>query len=300
MGQRDIGAARRTCRPRSIKRCAVAACLTAASLAGSASPAIASVTIGQLAPNSTLVTCNSSASDWAEPTVTSGNTYVVPPVSPASALVITSWSHNAGSNAGQTLTMKDFRKLGATYTAVGHDGPRPLAARTLNTFPARIPVKPGDVLGVNSASPAYTACIFGAPGDSVLARAGNLADGESGAFGLLSGYRVNVSAVVAPSNSFSLGDATRNKRKGTATLTVDVPNPGELGLSGKGVKAVGAARAAQTVAAAGEAKLVIRARGKKKTTLLDTGKVKLNVGVTYTPTGGDPSTQSETLKLKKR
>ena len=106
--------------------------------------------------------------------------------------------------------------------------------------------------------------------------------------------------MVAPSNSFSLGDATRNNRKGTATITVLVPNPGELRLSGKGVKAVGAAKVAQTVAAAGEAKLVIRSRGKKKRTLLDTGKVKLNVGVTYTPTGGDPSTQSETLKLKKR
>ncbi len=40
--------------------------------------------------------------------------------------------------------------------------------------------------------------------------------------------------------------------------------------------------------------------GKKKRQLNETGKVKLNVAVTYTPTGGDPSTQSRKLKLKKR
>ena len=31
-----------------------------------------------------------------------------------------------------------------------------------------------------------------------------------------------------------------------------------------------------------------------------TGKVKLNLAITYTPTGGDPSTQSVKVKLKKK
>jgi hypothetical protein len=42
--------------------------------------------------------------------------------------------------------------------------------------------------------------------------------------------------------------------------------------------------------------LPIKAKGKKKRTLNETGKAKLNVVVTYTPTGGDSSTQS----LKKK
>jgi hypothetical protein len=45
--------------------------------------------------------------------------------------------------------------------------------------------------------------------------------------------------------------------------------------------------------------LLIKAMGKKKRKLNETGKVKLNVAVTYTPTGGDPSTQSIKVKLKK-
>ncbi len=40
----------------------------------------------------------------------------------------------------------------------------------------------------------------------------------------------------------------------------------------------------------GAAKLLIKAKGKKRSTLNATGKVKLNVSVTYTPTGGDPGT----------
>jgi hypothetical protein len=54
------------------------------------------------------------------------------------------------------------------YMVVGHDGPRPLAAGTLNSFPASVQVKPGDVLGLNSGSPAQTACGFQAAGDSHL------------------------------------------------------------------------------------------------------------------------------------
>jgi subtilisin-like proprotein convertase family protein len=104
------------------------------------------------------------------------------------------------------------------------------------------------------------------------------------------------------SNVFTLGAISRNKKKGTATLKVNVPNPGELALSGKGLTTARAAGAvvAKTVPTAGEVKLLIRARGKKKRRLNETGKVKVKPTITYTPTGGDPSTQSRDLKLKKR
>ena len=51
-----------------------------------------------------------------------------------------------------------------------------------------------------------------------------------------------------PSNEFTLGKPKLNKRKGTARLAVTVPGPGELALSGNGVKAAGAA-VAKTVTA---------------------------------------------------
>jgi hypothetical protein len=106
--------------------------------------------------------------------------------------------------------------------------------------------------------------------------------------------------VQKPTNGFSFGELKRNKKKGTATLNLTLPNPGELTASGDGVRAASAGRAVISKSVtAGPAQLLIKAKGKKKKTLNETGKVKLNVVVTYTPTGGDPSTQSTRVKLKK-
>ncbi len=265
--------------------------------AASASPA-AAVTIGQLAPNTTTL-CSMQSIDILQPSATSANAYTVPGTG-----TITSWSHNANANAA-TLTMKVFRKTAdpAFYQAVGRDGPRPLAASLVNTFPVSIPVKPGDVLGLNLASPAETACSFTAPGDSNLFRVGNLADGDVAAFvNVGHDSRLNLSAVFAPTNSFTLGGVKRNKKKGTAKLTVQVPNPGTLTASGKGVKlaSAGGAVVSTTVTAPGEVRLPIKATGKKKKKLKQKGKVQVKPTITYTPTGGDPSSQSIKLKLKKK
>ena len=47
-------------------------------------------------------------------------------------------------------------------------------------------------------------------------------------------------------------------------------------------------------------KLTIGAKGKKKRALNETGNIKVKSKITYTPTGGDPSTQSVKVKLKKK
>ena len=105
---------------------------------------------------------------------------------------------------------------------------------------------------------------------------------------------------VKPSNAVTLGTITRNKKKGTATLPVNVPNPGELTGSGNGVKASSAGAVISKSVGASQAQLLIKAKGKKKKQLNQKGKVELSVAVTYTPTGGDPSTQSVKVKLKKK
>jgi subtilisin-like proprotein convertase family protein len=105
---------------------------------------------------------------------------------------------------------------------------------------------------------------------------------------------------IKPSNVFTLGATTRNKKKGTATLTVNVPNPGELTGSGNGVSAAGAAVISKTVTAPGNVQLLIKAKGKKKKKLNQKGKVKVKPKITYAPTGGDPSAQSVKVRLKKK
>lgn len=228
---------------------------------------------------------------------TPDNSYTLP------AGVITSWTHRSQAGSGQQVTLKIFRKIGdpARYQVVGHDGPHPVIQNTTTTFPASIEVKAGDVPGITGASgSASIGCNFAGPGQHAL-RLGNLLDGDIGDFTVDSdpNKRVNLSAVVAVSNSFTVGAVARNKKKGTATVLVTVPNIGELVLSGNGVRAASGARASATVTAPGDVQLVIRAQGKKKRKLTRTGKVKLNATLTYTPTGGDSASQSVTVTLKK-
>ncbi|MDX6582462.1 MAG: hypothetical protein QOI10_1646 [Solirubrobacterales bacterium] len=107
-----------------------------------------------------------------------------------------------------------------------------------------------------------------------------------------------------PSNEFSFGKLKRDTHAGTAKLTVDVPGPGTLALSGSGIVRIrdrATERAPrQTVGAAGSVKLKIKARGKARKRLKRHGSAKLEAKVTYTPTGGDPNTLTKKVKLIRR
>jgi hypothetical protein len=297
-------------------RLGLAAFLASLVALASASAATASTTIGQLAPTSTTPACNAGPIDFFNQTVTSGTGYVVP----AGGVAVTSWSTFVPAGAGQMLVMKVFRKIGepGIYQVVGHDGPRQLTPVGVNTFPVNIAVKPGDVLGLNdsTATTATNTCLFSVPGEiSPFERVGDLADGGAGNF-IPTGdadNRLNVSAVVGfePSNAFSFGKLKRNTNAGTAVLKVNVPGPGKLELTGKGVKPQRQARASalvsKTVAAAGTVKLAIKPKSKVKKKLNDQGTAKVKVKITYTPDGtatgdvvGDPKTQTKRVKLVKK
>jgi hypothetical protein len=113
-------------------------------------------------------------------------------------------------------------------------------------------------------------------------------------------YRV-LDRAITPSNAFTIDGIRRNKKKGTATITVSLPNPGELAATGNGVKASSARQAVISKSVgAGQAQLLIKAKGKKKRKLNRKGKTKLNLAITYTPTLGRSNTQSLKVKLKKR
>lgn len=176
-------------------------------------------TIGQLAPGTPTASCDNSPFDLAQPTVTSGNGYVVP-----AAGVVTSWSTNAAAGAGQMLKMKIFRLVsGTTYTVVGHDGPRALTPSTVNTFPTHIPVQAGDVLGLNdaNASPSVpNACTFSVSGESHREAPGDAADGTSTDFTINATNRVNVTAVVQFPPGITLTTPTSGSISGGTSVTI--------------------------------------------------------------------------------
>jgi hypothetical protein len=97
-------------------------------------------------------------------------------------------------------------------------------------------------------------------------------------------------------DDFRLGKVKKNKRKGTAKLTVSVPCPGDLELAKtKKVKADD-----ELAEAEGDEKLKIKPKGKARKRLAKKGKAKVKAEVTYTPTGGEPNTKTKKLKLKRR
>jgi hypothetical protein len=104
-----------------------------------------------------------------------------------------------------------------------------------------------------------------------------------------------INATVRPSNRFKFDGVFVNDRRGTAKLALDVPGPGHLKLSGKGVK-----RVKKRASRAGNVRLAIRAKGKAKRRLINRGKLKVHVKVRFKPEGGKPRSKSKTVKLARR
>jgi hypothetical protein len=103
-----------------------------------------------------------------------------------------------------------------------------------------------------------------------------------------------------PSNVFSFGRLHRNKKKGTAILDVTVAGPGTLTGAGKSAfaKQLGAAQS-KAHDAASTVQLLIKAKGKARRKLGRSGKAKVSLVVTFTPIGGNASSQPLKVKLLK-
>jgi hypothetical protein len=236
-----------------------------------------------------------------------------------SAGVLTSWSYQASEGPVQ-IKLKVGRAAGAnSFLIVGESAVQTAAANSTNTFPTRISVQAGDVIGITPvtnglpcvrmmAGYSYSAYVMGddvPPGTTATfnppvanvqldVSARLEPDGDRDGFGDETQDRcLGVPGPVdgCPDNAFTLGAITRNKKKGTATIAVSVPSEGALAASGNGVTAT---------LLGPPNRLLIKARGKKRHKLEENGKVKVSVAITYTPTGGNPNTQAVTVKLIKR
>lgn len=100
-------------------------------------------------------------------------------------------------------------------------------------------------------------------------------------------------------SDFSFGKVRRKKQKGIAFQTVNLPGPGQVGLSGPGVATVAGAQAAQQVGSAGPVELKVKPVGKAAKKLRRKGKLAVTITVTFTPTGGSPTQKSTGLVLKR-
>jgi hypothetical protein len=285
------------------------------------------VSIGQTAPGATNLcgTGNNVQSAEAGPP-----SYVIP-----SSGVITAWQHMANPSGGDGRLLVWKGPPVSPLTLAARSGVEIFTGGQFQSFPTRVPVSPGEVLGLRVHSMNAGCTFFTGAGDTAIGTGGapDIAPGESMmTTSTLSNQRVNVSATLefdfdgdgfgdetqdrcrapgpndgCPSNTFSFGKVKKNKGRGTAILTVVVPGPGTVVLTGKGLalqRPAGVSGtekvAARIVDSAGKVNLKVRSKGKKKRKLNRTGKVKVRGNVTYTPTGGEPNTEAKQIKLVKR
>jgi hypothetical protein len=233
--------------------------------------------------------------------VASGNSYTV-----TANGVITSWSFLTGSSAVPNLKLKVGRPASnGSFLFIGEAAAGPQTPNTVNTYPANIPVKAGDVIGIhtNSGAASVPCSAFPTtPDDRYVLYNGDPAT-NSAAPPDIQGQRSRfpVTATVTTPGAILLGKPVRNKARGTAVEPVFVPGPGTLTLKGKGVvtQRTPRASASRAVSAAGIVNLLVKTKGKTKRKLANTGKVKVRVTITYTPTGGDPSAQTKKIRLRK-
>jgi hypothetical protein len=256
---------------------------------GAAAPAHASVTIGQLPTAAPSPRCTVDA-DYLQPSVTGGNLYIA-----RQAGTITSWSTNS-FNSGATYVFKVFRRTSDpdVFQVIAHSEPHSLLPG-LNTVPVSIPVRSGDMIGLNE-SGTPNSCTFVMPGDSVLSHPGDLSDGAGGEFSAVDAVRLNLSAVLVPSNEFTLGTVTRDRRRGSASVTAYVSNPGLVTISGNGLRR----QVEKTIAVPGPVPFHIASAGSFKRRLERKGKVTVSPTVTFYPAGGDPASKSITVRLRMR
>ena len=280
-------------RSRSRRPLAAAVSLAAITAAIMAAPAGAEVTLGQLASAPSSPDCPATPPpgvDYLQPSITGGNFYIA-----RQAGTITSWSTRSSGGAA-SYVFKVFRRTSdPDVFQVIAQAPAHALTAGINTVPVSIAVRSGDMIGMNESGGANS-CTFSKTGDAVLNRSGSLSDGASGTFAQQSNVRLNLSAVLVPSNLFSIAAITRDRHQGTATVIVNVSNPGVLTISGKGLKK----RKPRNVATAATVQFGIATAGTQRRRLNKTGKVTLTPTITFIPSGGDAASTTFAVNLKKR
>jgi hypothetical protein len=96
-------------------------------------------------------------------------------------------------------------------------------------------------------------------------------------------------------NLFDFGALKRDRRRGTASLAVKVPGPGNLVVGGKRVKRVGV-----HPETAGAATVRIRPTANARRKLSRNGEAHVRISVTYTPPNGGANTRLTGIELRKR
>ncbi len=288
-------------------------------------PAIsqATITVGSdlsRTPTSSANTCQLSTAPCTLLTanVHAGNLY--PATSPTNGTVV-GWGIRTGvtcgpvigpCNATDLVTFRLGRLIPGTNTAAGVATGPTVALNGKNTvgppgvyfFPGPGPaIHVGDAVGINTSATWAISAFPGACGQGAFYVALHPVPADGGSpqvFDANSNCELLVNAVVEPSTKLKFGKL-QGPFKGIYFLVVEVPGPGKLSLSGKGVArqaTAGVARISKKISKAGKTKVRIKPKGRAADALASRGKAKVTVKVKFSPVGGSPGTTRHKLILR--
>jgi hypothetical protein len=213
-------------------------------------------------------------------------------VSPVNG-VATNWSYRSGAPSGPPISLRVLHPTGGLgFTGAGTTPSVTVFGGIRGLFPANLPVEIGDHIGLEANGAQVIADgVSGAVQGSWTGPP--LADGTTRGATVNLGVETLVQATIQPTNTVRFGAVQRRKRKGTATMTVAVPNGGNLTYAGMGTRITGPS----TIAGPGQISISVRATGRKLKRLKKKGNAQVQPQVVFTPLLGDPGTTVEKLKL---
>lgn len=211
---------------------------------------------------------------------------------------VTQWSANFGGGVGtDSARLRILDPLAGTAALfLSSSEARPFVPGSATSHSASLPISIGDRIGVEDLAAdtngiGYTNHLGAAfqrwnpapPDGASLPATDSLP------------FELQLNAVIEPSNKAAVSSLKPNKRKGTATLTVNVPNPGLLAISGGPVKP-------QTLptTTAGAVEILLRPSRKAKKRLRTRGKAKGGLNVAFTPELGATLDQPVRVALAKK
>jgi hypothetical protein len=214
---------------------------------------------------------------------------------------VTSWRFSDAA-AGNTVSLRILRQAtNQSFTGISTSAPQTSVIGLNGPFSTSLPIKAGDFVGLNAGSGGASFLNDLTPANFLDMTWGPpLGDGET-RDGVGSNQEVMVQATVEPTNTFAVGAPVLNKKKGTATVPVGpFPNNGSLEFTPGAGANLAETAASKPVTTGQTVKFLVSATGKKRKKLVHKGKVTVAATFTYTPSFGTASTQSTTIKLKKK
>jgi hypothetical protein len=252
--------------------------------------------------------------------VSPGDQYVAP-----SAGVITSWSFQASGSPPQLKFKVGRRAGGNDFTVVGESAAQAPSASVLNTYPARVPVAAGDVIGIDLQTLGDCATTLG-PGSGFTSvfKPGDQALGTTGTYTAEPNIKNDVSAILEPdADADAFGDETQDKCLGTpgtangcpssltldklkakgskVQVTVSVPGAGSLTAGSAAAKGKPLLKPVSVdLTATSKQTMVLKLKLTKaaRRKLDELGNLKVAVKAVYTPPGGVPGSQQGKAKLR--